>query len=390
MLAVVACVVGCLLLAPPADVPESPAAGVRLAPAPDSAPGPGSVSSGAAVPGANPAAIPINEILLAAAGLALAVLETRRRDRAAGIPPPVDVVFVPGHGSESAGTFDVLVARLGLHPDQVHRFDYRWATGQADHVAASESASVDDAADALEGYLRGLSGGDRPLYLVGFSKGGAVLAELISRWDAVPGQAVPGVVGAALLDPPIAAGLLGDLQSAGTLVGPVPDDGGYDPVECRVFGLLDCHDRREDLGIAAGVRVLVVRNPEAEVTSFRDAPRGLRVFDLESVPGGDRGWLPDAAYTIAAHLVVPDALGTSECLEDEMWLPGSCSPVPGGPDSGPRPWWRRAIGWLFDPVGQVLPDAWNPFRDPRPSIPAVLEKIPLVSALGKVVRALLH
>jgi hypothetical protein len=379
-----------MLLAPPADVPDAPVAGVRLAPVPDPGPVPVAGSGGAAVPPGGRAAIPINEIVLAAAGLALAVLEARRRDRAAGLPPPVDVVFVPGHGSTASGTFDALIARLGLHDDQVHRFDYRWATGHADHVAASESASVDDAADALGGYLRGLAGGERPVYLVGFSKGGAVLAELIARWDAAPEHAVPGVVGAALLDPPIAAGLLGDLQSAGTLVGPIPDDGGYDPVECRFLGVLDCHDRRDDLGVASGVRVQVVRSPDAEVTNFLDSPPGLRVLDLEGVPGGGRGWLPDAAYSIAAHLGVPDALRTADCLADEMWLPGSCSPAPTGPGPETRPWWRRAIGWLLDPVGHVLPNAWNPLRDPRPSIPAVVEKVPLVSALGKAVRALFH
>ena len=105
-----------------------------------------------------------------------------------------------------------------------------------------------------------MANSDQPVWLVGFSKGGATVAELIAAWDRGLFGPTANVEGAMLLDPPMARGMHGTLQSAGTVVGPVPDDGGYDPVDCS-FLWFGCHDDRAHLGDASGVEVIVVRNP---------------------------------------------------------------------------------------------------------------------------------
>ncbi len=214
---------------------------------------------------------------------ALAALQRRGDDLspADGLsldPGPV-VVFVPGHGqSHGSSAFADLIEYMGLDDDSVRHFDYRWVEGGASASAASEAVLLDDAASALNAYLAGVSGDGREIYLVGFSKGGAMIAELVADWDDGRWGPSESVVGAALLDPPIAGGKLGWLQSVGRFWGPFPDDGGYNPVGCTFLGF-NCSDRRAGLGLNAGVDVVVIRNPKAGVTSFADHPAGLRVYD---------------------------------------------------------------------------------------------------------------
>ena len=160
-----------------------PADGVRLAPDPAPAAAPAAATPPApGLPGRLP--------LPAAAGGAAAGLAALAAARSAG--PAVGggrtreplVVFVSGHGNGSpAGLFSHLVALMGLDPDQARYYDYRWADGGRDHQQASEYASIDETADALDGYLAGLADQGRPIYLVGFSKGGTGIAELVARWD---------------------------------------------------------------------------------------------------------------------------------------------------------------------------------------------------------------
>ena len=214
---------------------------------------------------------------------ALAALQRRGDDLspAAGLSldPGKVVVFIPGHGqSHGSLVFADLIEYMGLDDDSVRYFDYRWVEGGASAPAASEAVLLDDVASALNSYLAGVSGDGREIYLVGFSKGGATVAELVADWDDGRWGPSESVVGAALLDPPIAGGKLGWLQSVGRFWGPLPDDGGYDPVGCTFLGF-NCSDRRTGLGVNAGVDVVVIRNPKAGVTSFSDHPAGLRVYD---------------------------------------------------------------------------------------------------------------
>lgn len=194
------------------------------------------------------------------------------------------VVFVPGHGQPHGSVaFSDLIALMEIEDDSIRHFDYRWVDVGSNAAEASRDVFVDEAATALNAYLGGVAGDGRPIYLVGFSKGGATVAELIADWD--DGRWGPSgwIEGAALLDPPIARGAHGWLQSIGRFWGSLPDDGGYDPVECGLLGLI-CSDRRDYLGRASGIDVIVIRNPKAAVTSFGDHPRGLRVYDA-----ADRG-----------------------------------------------------------------------------------------------------
>ncbi|MCH7584388.1 MAG: alpha/beta hydrolase [Acidobacteria bacterium] len=223
--------------------------------------------------------------MLGVAGIAaaLAALQRRGDDLSPGAglsldPGPV-VVFIPGHGqSHGSSAFADLIEYMGLDDGSVRHFDYRWVDGGSSASAASEAVLLDDAASALNAYLAGVAGDGREIYLVGFSKGGAMVAELVADWDDGRWGPSDSVVGAALLDPPIARGKLGWLQGVGRFWGPLPDDGGYDPVGCTLLRF-NCSDRRVGLGLNSGVDVLVIRNPKAGVTSFGDHPAGLRVYD---------------------------------------------------------------------------------------------------------------
>lgn len=189
------------------------------------------------------------------------------------------VVFVPGHGQpHGSSAFAELVERMDLDDDSVRHFDYRWADGGSDPSQASESVPIDDAVSSLNSYVAGVAGDGSQVYLIGFSKGGATVAELVADWDDGGWGPSQAVVGAALLDPPIARGAHGWLQSVGRFWGPLPDDGGYDPVRCG-FLRFSCSDRRDGLGRVSGVEVVVIRNPRAGITSFWDEPEDLRVYD---------------------------------------------------------------------------------------------------------------
>jgi hypothetical protein len=288
-----------------------------------------------------------------AAGAALSW--RRRHDRlptavpspgeALALEPPEDtlVVFVPGHGN-GPEVFDDLIDEMGLRDDQVRFFDYRLATEDVDVVDGSERASVEEAADALNGYLAGLSSLGRPMYVVGYSKGGAVAAELLGRWDdgaAGPADAVGGV---ALLDPPLATGPHGWLQSLGRAVDVIPDDGGYDPVSCT-FLSFGCDDQRDFLGWGAGIDPAVIRNPKSGITSFGDSPRGLRIYDApDAGPAvGSLWWKPweMPGRMAEAHRAVLEDAAVADCLVAEMHEPGACSLEPASPAASPGA--RRAL-----------------------------------------------
>ncbi|MBM3694534.1 MAG: hypothetical protein FJW79_01155 [Actinobacteria bacterium] len=320
-----ALVLALVLLADPV-----PGDGIRLAPDPRLP----AVGAGSPVPG-GPTVPPLPAAVGGAvAGLA-ALAATRARGRrgageargeAEGEEPLV--VFVSGHGSASApGVFSHLVALMGLDSDRARYFDYRWADGGREHGRASEQASIDETADALDGYLAGLNESGRPVYLVGFSKGGAGIAELVARWDRGEPGAAHGVIGAALLDPPMASGFHGWLQSLGTLWGPIPDDGGYDPIRCDLRG---CVDTRRHLGRASGVEVMVVRNPQAAITNFADVPEGLRVYEASD---GKPGFLPTlltrpwqvGSRVAEAHLAVLYDPRVAACIAAATAGSESCS-----------------------------------------------------------------
>jgi len=233
-------------------------------------------------------------------------------------------VLVPGHGG-TAADFAYLAAAMGIDRDQAAVFDYRWAYPTTDVVLAAQRAPSADAADALNVAVAMLARDHANIYLIGHSKGGAVLTELISRWDAEPGLAVAAVRGAALLDPAIAAGGLGELQRFGAVFDAVADNGGFDPIRC---GWLTCSDIRANLGEASGVEVIAIRNPDALVTNFRDEPDGLRVYDLDDLGPHplDRPWdLPAVLSGIRrAHASVLLSDVVAACITAEAASPGSC------------------------------------------------------------------
>ncbi|MFH1329561.1 MAG: hypothetical protein ABIJ48_02720 [Actinomycetota bacterium] len=306
-----------------------PADGVRLAP--DPVPPPAAAAGVLSAPGA-PAGLPF-PVAAGGAAAGLAVLaaarwQGRKEDGDDGADPLV--VFVSGHGNASApGLFAHLVALMGLDAGSTRYFDYRWADGGGDHDRASENASIDETADALDGYLAGLADSGRPLYLVGFSKGGTGIAELVARWDRREPGAAHGVVGAALLDPPMASGFHGWLQSVGKAWGPIPDDGGYDPIRCDFRG---CTDTRRHLGDASGVEVVVMRNPQAAITNFADVPEGLRVYEASDGGPGFVETLVTHPWDLGsrvtdAHLAVLDDPRVAECITAEVTGSGTC-PLP--------------------------------------------------------------
>jgi len=276
---------------------------------------------------------------LGGVGIAAAAGGALRRRRGAQDDPLY--VFVPGHGG-TAEDFDDLVIRLGLTPGQVEAFDYRWVWPDRDPRTAARWAPTAEAAGALHAYLAALSATHRRIYLVGHSKGGAVITEMVARWDREPAIGVDEVYGAALLDPAIAAGSLGELQQLGYLIGEVADNGLFHPERCS---FLRCWDVRDHLGEASGVEVIAVRNPHGLVTSFRDHPEGLRVFDLDD--GGEhpfaRPWNVAEVYQRigVAHGSVLHNDRVAECITAESVQLGSCRwPAP------PRPmilWGRGAL-----------------------------------------------
>jgi hypothetical protein len=305
-----------------AELPP-PAEGLSLLPAPRS---PGASRPALPLPPPVPAA-PASVGILAAGAWAARDLRRGRRE-------PL-VVFITGYGSEAEGApFEAMIEMLGLPSGRVRTFDYRWVAPADAHPRAARQVDVDDLADGLQGYLSGLAETERPIYLVGHSLGGTTLAELVARWDRHPSLRVPEVAGAALLDPPIAGGPLGALQSSPRLLGLRPHDGGYDPIAFQWSrGWVD---RREDLGLPSGVPVVVFRNPRAMVTSFWGRPKGLRVFDvtdagphplLSLVPDGTS--FPRRLWRMGrrigeAHTAMLNDRQVADCISQEMLQGGSC------------------------------------------------------------------
>jgi hypothetical protein len=245
-----------------------------------------------------------------------------------GPNPAVVFVFVSGHGSHSTGTFETLQALMGIGSGNVAHFNWEW-TALASYVEATKQAEVDEAAHALEAFLGGLARSSDSIYLVGHSKGAVTITQMLAWWDAYPTRAQPSVIGAALLDPPISRGSLGFLQSIGHYFG-IASDGKFEPVQCLAG---ECRDRREHLGETAGVGVFVVRNPDAGVTSFRDEPAGLRVYDLDDGGGPATDRILGAGNVFdrigEAHSSPLKAGLVADCIAAESWRLGSCVwPVP--------------------------------------------------------------
>lgn len=299
----------------------APGDGLGLAPSPTS-------RSGRA-PGRSPF-VPIGGAGLGGVVLAGSVLVRRRGGGSRRDTGPL-FVYVPGHGGDPDG-FGDLARRIGVEPRDVRVFDYRWAWASSDPVEASRWAPTGDAADALGAYLATLGSEGRAIYLVGHSKGGAVITEVVGRWDARPEIGVDAVVGAAILDPPIAAGPLGLLQSIGWLHGDTADDGLFDPVRC---GRTGCRDIRDGLGERSGVEVVVVRNTDAGFTNFWGRPDDLRIYDLNDGGGSMFGRFPDLVGMWQrmgeAHNSVLHNDTVADCIASEAQVVGSCHwPEPQG------------------------------------------------------------
>ena len=257
--------------------------------------------------------------------IASAVLARRRHTGSASDPRDPLFVYVPGHGGDPRG-FDDLASRIGVDGDDVRVFDYRWAWPSNDPLEASRRATADDAADALGAYLAALGADGRPIYLVGHSKGGAVITEVVGRWDQHPIVGVDAVVGAAILDPPISSGPLGLLQSLGWFHSSTADDGLFDPIRCGWSG---CRDIRDGLGQKSGVEVVIVRNPDAGFTNFRDRPDGVRVYDLDDGRGGMLSRFPNIFGMWGrmgdAHNSVLHSDTVAACIAAEAKRVGSCT-----------------------------------------------------------------
>jgi len=233
-------------------------------------------------------------------------------------------VYVPGHGGDPDGFSDI-ANRIGIETEDVRVFDYRWAWPSGDRIEASRRASTGDAADALSAYLAALGEDGRPIYLVGHSKGGAVITEVVARWDAHPDMRIAAVTGATILDPPIAAGPLGALQSIGWFHSGTADDGMFDPIRCGWDG---CRDVRNGLGSRSDVDVVMVRNPDARLTNFWGRPDGVRVYDLDDGAGDMLDPFPNLVGMWRrmgeAHNSVLHSDTVADCIAAEASVAGSC------------------------------------------------------------------
>jgi len=299
----------------------SPGDGIGLAPNPIVLPAGGATGS---VPPPTRAPFPASLPFLAGAGAALAASVAYRRRRN---EEPL-VVVVHGDGG-SPDSFDYLMTTMGVPPDRVVAFDYSDVDGGTSSTQSSHSVPTAAAADHLDALLRELSQENANIYTVHHSRGGAVGAELIADLDDGTRPPIDGYRGAALLDPAIASGPHGWLQSIGGLgvLGFLPDDGGFNPVRCDEDG---CRDVRAHLGEAAGIEVVAIRNTDAVLPNFFDRPEGLRVFDLED-------FLPSAALLLSfgplaalarvaqAHNSVLKSSAVAACLQAEIEEPGSCT-----------------------------------------------------------------
>ncbi len=297
--------------------PTSPGDGLVLSPTPV-------VRSAVHLPSRQPLGVPagFGAVGGAATLAAAAVLMHARRRR----DDEPFYVIVHGNGG-SAHDFDVLLDSLGVTDDRVAAFDYT-VVGRGDSsTIASRTTSTERAAEALDDLIRQLSVDHANIYSIHHSKGGAVGVTVIGNLDDGTNPPIDGYVGAALLDPAIAGGMLGRLQSAGGFSSWIPDNGGFDATRCTDGA---CRDVRENLGQASGVEVMVIRNPDAEITNLRDDPDGLRVFDLENDGGIAARYLAPLSPLLAfkriwhAHSSVLEHEAVSACIKAEVAEPGSC------------------------------------------------------------------
>jgi hypothetical protein len=300
------------LFAIPVDeiVPQSPGDGLGLSPNPvirsyDTA---SPVSSPRL-----PVSLPFTGAVTTAAGVA-AVYRRRRDDT------PLFVV-VHGHGGDPRG-FDGLIDGMDIEGSRTVVFDYSWVDGGFDSTTSSRTVPTDQAAEALDEFIRGLSATNSNIYSLHHSKGGAVGVSMIADLDSGVRTPIDGYKGAALLDPAIASGAIGVLQSAGQGHDWLPDDGGFDPIRCTDKG---CRDVREHLGHASGVEVFAVRNRDALVTNFVDEPEGLRVFDLhDGLPSALMYGALFLPRMTQAHNSVLESDDVANCVKAEVAQPGSC------------------------------------------------------------------
>jgi len=317
---------------PPGDglgLAERPVVSSPLAPS--TAPAGGSRPIEPRVPGAAAA--------LAAGGaiVALSVRQSRRRD-----DEPFYVV-VHGNGG-SADDFTALLDHMDVDDDRVAAFDYRLAEPGRSSTEVSRSVHTDVVAIALDRFLRDTAKRHRNIYAIHHSKGAAAGVVMIADLDDGTRPPIDGYRGAALLDPPIAALPLGPLQRLGRPIPLIADNGGFNPVRCADDG---CRDIRERLGKDAGVEVVAIRNPDAEITNFTDEPDGLRVYDLDDdgrPSAWAYAWNPYAFVkrVFEAHSSVLRHPTVAECIVDEATEPGSCDWKGSGRHR--RPLWGRGNG----------------------------------------------
>ena len=280
-------------------------------------------SSGTPLRGSTPRNTQIPGVAAAlAAGVGIVALSARAARRRDDEP---FYVIVHGNGGD-AEDFDELLEHMGVGRERVAAFDYRLAAPGASSTAVSRTVDSDQAAVALDRFLRGITNRHHNVYSIHHSKGAAVGVIAIAALDEGSRPPIDGYRGAALLDPPIADLPLGPLQRLGTPIPMIADNGGFDPIRCDDGG---CRDIREHLGSRAGVEVVAIRNPDAEITNFTDEPDGLRVYDLAD-DGGPSAWAlawnPYAFLrrVFEAHSSVLRHPAGAGCIVDEVAEPGSC------------------------------------------------------------------
>lgn len=324
---IVATILGLMLFGVPSDLPDdaSPGDGIGLAPNPIVRPVAGVHPTSGTPRGASHSSPAFPLPLSVAVGVAAVGAGYRRRRE-----DPL-IVVVHGDGG-SAGDFRYLVRKLGVDRDRVVAFDYSSVDGGVSSTDSSRTVPTWAAAVALDALLRQLSTENANIYSIHHSRGGAVGTEMIADIDEGRRPPIDGYRGAALLDPAIASGMIGSLQTVGGygwgLGKRIPDDGGFDPIRCDG---LDCHDVREHLGDGAGVEVVAIRNPDAVVTNFHGTPAGLRVFDLlDDKPSAlwYFGSIPAFRKRVSeAHASVLTSELVADCLASEISDPGSCQEV---------------------------------------------------------------
>lgn len=249
-------------------------------------------------------------------------------------------VIVHGNGG-SAADFDGLLAAMEVPADRVVAFDYTNAARGPNSTVVSRFVDTSLAASALDALVRQLARSHSNIHTIHHSKGAAAGVEMIAAIDDGVRPRIDGYRGATLLDPPIADGPLGVLQRIGQGISQLPDNGGFDPIRCGADG---CRDIRAHLGERAGVEVVAIRNPDAELTNFTDEPDGLRVYDLASDGGTSAWWFAwnPIAFTkrvFTAHRSVLDHPAVADCISSEVAMTGSCD-WKGVPRRSPILWGR--------------------------------------------------